>query len=249
MVKSKLIRMVVVLCMLILCMSVSCSVAEDTTCVHDWTLIEDYDPIFQMQEPVVRPYDEQKHIIMYDRPTEVCSLCGATRGQGHGAGYTQIHSYTVEEWQTINGGADVAFEFCCNVCGYERAETIALQEILDGLNDSCLLGGVCAAEYVGSMYPEGIRPTRGSRTDSITLSGVVEVPCTEDRSHYYLAERIYCPICGRPQMQVFSILDEARRDEWAKWTCYDLSTFLSMDMPENLPYQVIDSLRSQSTDP
>ena len=248
--ESNSIRMVAVLCVLLLCMCcITCSVAENVTCAHSWTIITDYSTAFQGKETVVRQYDAQSHIIMYDMPTEVCSLCGETRGQGYGAGFTQIHSYKVKKWHFINEGSDVEIVFCCHICAYEFSETIALQEILDGSNELCILGGECAAEYVGSMYPEGIVQTSGFRTDAISFSGIVVVPCVENQCHYYLAERNYCPVCGRPRMQIFSILDEALMGKWEKWPCYDLPTFLSYDMPDELPYQLIDRLRSQLTDP
>lgn len=247
--KKRYIRTAVVLCVLLVSISMGCSLAERTSCEHSWTVFTEYADVFLTQEVEVQQYDSEMHAIVRSFPIEKCALCGEVRGQEHRASYMQIHSYKVDDWHFVNDGAGVEIQFGCHICGYELVEMAALQEILDGTNNLCLIGGECVDDYAGSMYPAGIEQTNGFRKDAHSFTGVVEVPCSDDRSHYYLAERSYCPVCGRPQMQIISMLDEGQRDEWGKWPCYDLPAFLSQNMPNNLPYQLIDSLRSQSIVP
>lgn len=247
MLNERFARIAVILCTLMLSIGVCC-VAEDTACEHSWTLYTGYADDFLTQEAVIEPYDSETHTIIRAFPIEECSNCGEVRGQGYGAGYMQVHSYSVAGWQFVNEGMDVEIRFNCHICEYELTETVALQSILEGTETTCILGGECAANLAGSMYPEGIEQTNGFRTDAISFAGVVQVPCTEERSHYYLAERSYCPVCGRPQMQIFSISD-ALTAEWEKWPLYEADEFLSAEMPEELPYQLVDDLRLQVITP
>lgn len=217
---------------------------ETDECEHQWENCLTGDFEYDELEATVEPIDEQMHSIRRVYPKEMCAKCGATQGCGYGAGKRQVHSYDLVKWEYINHNSEVVIFLRCRICEYDYVMIENVQNIIEGREDNCLLGGTCPDNLSGSMYAEGIAATDGSRKDELRFSGVIEMPCENGANQYYIAYRTYCPICGRPERHNTENVYGEMPESWKEWVLYTEEEFLKADMPDNLPYQLVDQLRA-----
>ena len=224
--------------------------SEGDVCDHQWVSCTTADFKFSELEPVIRVVNEDQHGTYRYYPTEMCELCGDTQGRGYGAGSWSVHSFSLVKWEYINHEQEVVIFLHCDICDYDRVIVSDVETILSGASDSCLLGGQCPKNLYGVMYPEGISAVDSSRSvsEEITFSGVIEVPCTGESSHYFIAYRSYCPICGRPERNNVKTSVGELPEAWFNYPMYTEEEFLTVDMPDNLPYQLIDLLRAKAVE-
>lgn len=228
-------------CALVLCLLLGTAAAYSEECPHSWHPCDLSQIDYAEISPEMIAVDDSSHMYLRKFPKEECTLCDATRGFSTAAGYLQPHSFSVEEWYRDNEN-NVFIFLKCHICEFQHEVHASVDTILAGTSETCLLGGACVNREGGSMYPQGIESTDGTRTDAIVFTGIVETPCADGRSHLYLANRVYCPVCGQPELQLIS--DEETTHAYKdRYEHYSTEAFLSTGMPQNLPYQVIDTIK------
>ncbi len=68
----------------------------------------------------------------------------------------------------------------------------------------------------------------------------------EEWGQYMFTAREHCPLCGRPRPHAYQQLPEDYDLEGSGIPMMDEVQFLTDGVPDNLPYQLIDALRSQA---
>lgn len=120
---------------------------------------------------------------------------------------------------------------------------VDVQSILGGQENDCLTGGACKDYYRGMMFSTGIEAADGGRTDSIVFSCIVAIPRENGLMDYNYGLREYCVRCGRPVLRIWDTSYGAPKQEWEKANVLTEEEFASYNMPDDLPFQLIDNLR------
>ena len=236
------------LCFLLLILLLMLPGAQSEECTHAWQDYSLTEHTYDETEPFLEPFDDDLHAVTRHFPQQECVLCGATQGFSSGSGWLESHSYEVKSWTYAEGEQAVTITWQCCQCAHEYTQTALIADIASGMYSNCLLGGACNENIIGYMDADGhILPGRSEDETIIPLW--TRVVHNADMGVYLLAYRVYCPKCGRPLLRAFS---SSKDTEPLPWPDVDMVTeqeFLTIDMPANLPYQLIEQLLSQQPAP
>ena len=237
-----------VLCLATVLVCVSAEGPVEDNCAHQWepfNLTEHgYDP--EMVHLV--NVDAQRHKYMMPRPSSVCKLCGERLYQGEGTLSNDLHSYIVDEWHELIPGQSVFVTYKCAVCEYMHQVELSYQSICDGSAPSCLFGGACDQKAVGYMTTDGLVLPQGEWILPAELADVEKrwdiaiVYDMQDKT-FCFTDREYCAVCGRPRIPETRQTTQVFYTNWNGLPIMTEEYFLEVDMPDNLPYQLIDNLR------
>lgn len=219
----------------------------DGECVHQWEFADfsNYQTLLEQE-----PGNDKNHWLGHYGSREICGICGEFNGYYRVSASGQSHAFVVTN--CTESEADVIeILFRCRMCEYERSENTLIQTILDGNADTCLLGGACSRNIVGYMNDKGM----------ILPDSMVGVPANYDIGErerfisviydpidqtFLFASRDYCPVCGRARVFAPSYPTPVFNESWYGLPIMTEEYFLTVDMPDNLPYQLIDQLRQEA---
>ncbi len=224
---------------------------EAAACVHRWVPYNEALHGILPEEITVRQVDETYHACSRWYPSEVCELCGERTG-GHGGGPWTPHSYTVTDWSWNEAGDAARITLSCGVCQYVYTYELPLAALLTGTDDSCLHGGACDLRQSAQLYENGMILPYGKmdiyRPD-LQLGEpqwYISLVYVEERGQYMFTDRVHCPTCGRPRADWYQQLPADYDLEGSGIPMMDEDQFLTVGVPEDLPYQLIDQLREEA---
>ncbi len=246
--KSILLSMTVILATLIVSFAESQNGECDAgKCVHQWETMD-----FSHYNTVVEQEvgDDERHWLGHYGSHETCSICGELNDYYRVSASGQSHAFDVISCKAFEGD-EVEILFCCRMCEYERSERTTIQTIVDGTAETCLLGGACPRNIVGFMNDKGIIlpdsmvgvPTNYDIGERVWFNAVIY---DADNRTFLFSSRDYCPVCGRPRIFAPSYATPVFNENWNGLPIMTEEYFLTVDMPENLPYQLIDQLRKEA---
>lgn len=219
--------------------------SEAADCTHVW---EPYAQEIHGQiadEIVLSEVDPLFHVYMVRSPGSVCAVCGECE-YSPGTGVHAYHSYEVKQWRCAETGDEVTISWSCRVCSYERTEHTTLQAIVQGTEANCLLGGKCDGARTGYMTDRQII-TSGDRSNIVGEKEWFIALVYDPQAHTFLyASRDYCPLCGKPKIFAPAFATTVFNENWSGLPIMTEEYFLTVDMPDNLPYQLIDQLRKEA---
>ena len=189
------------------------------------------------------------HAYMRYFPVKRCLTCDEIQ-YGGSASYA-MHSYVVQEYHFQQEKEMIVVTWKCKVCKYQHTEQCEVQLIKEGKMPICLLGGSCEANARGYLYDNGIIlpemmgnvPVEYSGSEKLLLHALIY---NEQNQSFLQGYRQYCPLCGRPRIESLSQPTTKFKEKWNGLPIMTEQYFLTVDMPQNLPYQLIDTLRQES---
>lgn len=230
-------------------------VASGENCEHEWTAFNPYKHGYLAEEVKIIATDEESHQCIMTVPESMCARCDAREYKGSVIDIANRHAYFVSDWCYQDEGAAIEITWTCSLCEYERIETIPLQTIINGSGETCLHGGVCDAKNVGYMHEDGyiydsgaaVLPdlTKPDDTKRLFYDALL-AQNGETGIELSLVCREYCSLCGRPSVTLLSRSLQSFSDQWNGLSVYTEEAYLQRDMPQNLPYQLIDQLRREA---
>ena len=219
-----------------------CASAENSSpeCEHKWVLFTS----FLDMELTIEQNDDSSHNYVRSYPKEVCSLCGAYGDVWLASKESQPHAFELSGWSGTE--ENITMHLKCHLCGYEKDWAMGLEAILTSGAAPCLHGGQCTRGDRGYMDTQGkIVPWTWSAEEQVRLVAVLH---NADEQTYQPATRHYCSVCGRPGYD-----DNLRNppqtefnESWNSLPIMSEADFLTVDMPDDLPYQLIDQLRKEA---
>lgn len=222
--------------------------AEDVpVCRHKWGTSDfsDWEWFVEQEE------DNQKsHWLAHYGAQEICSICGEFNGYNRVSAAGQTHVFDVIRCTPLEGDS-IEILFRCRMCEYERCEKTTVQTIVDGTSGSCLLGGECSQNVVGYMNDDGLILPNSmvgelANFDIGEREWFISIIYDPANQTFLLASRDYCPVCGRPRFFSHSDATQIFNERWNGFPIMTEEYFLTVDMPNNLPYQLIDQLREEA---
>lgn len=228
-------------------LSFAVAIAQEISCEHQW-IVEDKEGVQQKVE--LENVNDKYHLLITYSLKSVCSECGEQSFQNRNYTYMP-HSYLVEGWSFENDKCSVNVTWQCCICGHVLSEVISMNDVLAGSLEWCLYGGECENKLSGYLHKDGyILPEGGAY-----LPGGVEVNEKEymiaiiydpNNMNFHFSHRTYCATCGRPYRLSTSSPTPMFNENWNGLPIMTEEYFLTVDMPENLPYQLIDQLRKEA---
>lgn len=224
------------------------ALSEDgADCSHQWKDVEDA-ALVASSRIEMKAENDVYHVIYRLKPDAVCTICGQIAYCGSGS-YV-VHSYVVKEWAREEKGMIRIVYECC-VCYHVHEVRVELQVVYDGTAESCLYGGKCDLRNVGFMNDRGqvlsnlniSIPNVFETGDMVWLSALIY---DNAEGTFLFAGREYCPVCGRARISTRETPTTGFRDRYNGLPIMTEDYFLTVDMPDNLPYQLIDQLRQEA---
>lgn len=241
----------VLLMVLIGLCSVVCATADSVTdCVHDWVAFDKSVHGIQEDEVWLKEATASHHLYMHRLPTAVCQLCGAREYPDAASGTNVQHAYRVSQWEYAEDGASVRFVMECAVCEFLNEVSIETERIRQGIEESCLLGGACDERKQGTTYSNGMILPVGDEIypagfDAGEKEMLYALIYDETGKTFQFAYRLCCPVCGRPRICTDAMPSAEFHEKWNGMQIMTRDYFLTIGMPDNLPYQVIDRIRGE----
>lgn len=239
--------------LIILLLPISLASGEEP-CEHEWSCFE---PVYGYLAEEVQwtVMDDDCHECVLTVPESICTRCGTRQYSGSIHAIANRHAYFVSDWYDQHDGTKVTITWVCSLCKFERKETVLLETIIDGSGETCLLGGKCDVRRVGYMHEDGYLYDSGA-----TVLPDFTLPNDAKRLFYEavlahngemgielsLVSRTYCSQCGRPSVKPLSGALQSFEEQWSGMGVYTEDAYLQVDMPQNLPYQLIDQLRQEA---
>lgn len=218
-----------------------CALAEDAApeCGHQWVLFTS----FLEMDQTIEQGNDSTHNWVRSYPKDVCALCGAYGDVWLASKTSQPHAFELAGW---SGEAEsITMHLQCHLCGYEKDWTMGLEAILTSEAAPCLHGGQCTRGDRGYMDTQGkIVPWTWSAEEQVRLVAVIY---DADEQTFQPVTRHYCSVCGRPGYD--DTLQNPQTEFSESWHGLPIMTeedFLTVDMTDNLPYQLIDQLRKEA---
>lgn len=236
---------------LLACFCVIGNAKADSDCLHKWTDFDygkhGYDP----EKVTLEFVDDEYHCYKQSVPTSVCEYCGERMYEGRATATSAVHSFQVKDWNLDADTDELSLCVECAVCKYVREEWCNVQHILEGKVQSCILGGKCDDQNSGYLNQQGSIIASGTWIvppdfDMGEASGFVAVVYDEEEKIYQFSAREYCPLCGRPRAVLRGWRTPDFREEWDGLPVMSEEDFLTVGMPQDLPYQLIDQLRKEA---
>lgn len=169
-----------------------------------------------------------------------CALCGLEQSMPEEKG-NWPHHYRVSEEALLEDA--VTLTYTCDECGHVRRETLSLTALraVDPASDAvdCMHGGACQQAGLFTTAKIGRRTVLDEKTYYLTRVLVEE----DGQQVTKVAQRLHCPFCRRPHLQHVRAVDE-NWEGYASLPEMTYAEFMMVQTDENLPYQVIDRLRS-----
>lgn len=227
----------------------------EENCEHEWTAFNPYEHGYLAEEVQMAAMDDETHQCVLTVPERICMHCGAREYRGSVNSIANRHAYFVSDWCYQNEGAAIEITWACSLCKYERTATIELETVINGSGETCLHGGECDVRHVGYMHEDGYIYDSG-----VTVLPDLTKPDDAKRLFYEallarngemgielsLVCREYCSLCGRPSAIPIAGTLQSFSDQWNGLSVYTEDAYIQQDMPQNLPYQLIDQLRQEA---
>lgn len=238
------------LCVLILCISMlAIQFVQAEGCQHQWNDVYSARDEYATQI-VLHTVDDSCHWYMERYASAICVICNELLYEGDAWIPAAQHSFVVRD-MNLDVNNDVRVTFVCAVCDYVREEVTALHQLLSGTNQECLLGGQCDPTKVayltekGIILPEalGVVPHSFDAGDKMLYAVLVY---NKDTQSFQLASRVHCAVCGRPRINGYQSPSTVFSERWNGLQIMTEDYFLELNMPDNLPYQLIDQLRQEA---
>lgn len=239
---------------LLLLLPVICASGEET-CAHEWVAFNACTHGYLAEEVQFEPADKDGHQCILNVPESICLSCGSREYSGSAVSVKNRHAYLVKDWHEQNNGAEITITWVCSICAYERTETLTQEMILNGSGETCLHGGKCDVRHVGYMHEDGYLYDSGATVlpDLTKPDDAKRLFCEavlarngEMGIELSLVSRTYCSQCGRPSVKPMSWALQSFEEQWSGMGIYTEDAYLRVDMPQNLPYQLIDTLRQEA---
>ncbi len=227
---------------------IGCTLAEEQAlCGHQWT--DDTAVLASVSvKKEIQAADDMRHIISRLYPVMICTECGEVVYGGTGA--YALHSYTVKAWESYPNGT-VSIDYQCMVCMHTCTMLVERKMLFDSTSDYCLTGGACDIGESGYLNKEGqiLSELHISGADAegwgekAWFSALIYEPAEKT---FLWGERVYCPLCGRPRVSTPELPTTYFDNRYNGLPIMTKEYFLTVDMPDNLPYQLIDQLRKEA---
>lgn len=210
----------------------------DSICDHKWENVFHIESI----EECIEQGDEEVHWLARYYPTMTCIYCGDYGTHIGGSKSGQPHAYELLEWY---GGEESAIMLLqCHICGFQKQMEFEYDMILNAPKPPCLTGEPCTRRNRGEMNAQGkIVPWVKSDEERVSMSALFYY---EEAQTYRPVGRHYCYLCGRPGYEETVRPAPVIKESWIGLTIMTEEEFFSVDMPNNLPYQLIDQLREEA---
>lgn len=214
-------------------------------CPHSWVPYDQSEHGISQYKVILDRTDPDVHCFVGFYPSSVCEMCGACT-YTNGGGSEAHHAYRVTGCVYDDAGENVTITWLCELCSYERTECVTVQSILSGEHDTCLLGGACDERLISRYMLDGIvlngtMPAEWLNAEREWFRAVIY---DRETGGFMYESRKYCVVCGRP-----SVYDDWAeygpfRENWNGLPIMTLDYFLNVGVPQNMPYRLIDEIRS-----
>lgn len=237
----------IMLLVLTVCLALSgtAETSSTDTCTHAWEAYDELHHGTSLYKAELVKADPDRHWYVGFYPAKVCTICGQgeyARGGSTGA----YHAFKVVNYHFDDEEANVTIAWECDLCGYERAEMVTVQSILEGTNETCLLGAECHWQRTSRYMHEGVvlDGTMPAEWKDVPKEWFRAVIYDMETGRFLCTTRKYCIVCGRPSVNDKSPEYEAFHEKWSGLPIMTLEYFLNEGIPQNMPYRLIDELRS-----
>lgn len=173
---------------------------------------------------------------------EVCKHCGEYGEILRATKSSQPHAYELADWSGTE--ENISMRLQCHLCGFQKLIEIEYTAILNAEATPCLNGEPCVIGNRGYLNTQGkIVPWTDSVEEQVHLTALIYYA---EEKLFRPAGRYYCYVCGRPDYDESVRPESAFKENWNGFPIMTEEYFLTVDMPENLPYQLIDQLREEA---
>lgn len=224
-------------------------VAEESStdaCLHSWVPYDQAVHGTSQYKTILSRTDPDGHCFVGFYPANVCALCGAC-AYANGGGSYAYHAYRVTGCVYDDAGENVTITWMCELCSYERTESVPVQSILAGEHDTCLLGGACDERMISRYMHDGVildgtMPAEWLNVEKEWFRAVIY---DMETGGFMCETRKYCVVCGRPGVYDDGAEYGPFHEQWSGLPVMTLDYFLNAGVPQSMPYRLIDEIRSE----